>query len=230
LLLSITDADRINFFGKWAQTRLEHELFALDVTSVSSYSELINDVAWGFNRDGDNLPQINICFLVGEKSRLPIFQMIYNGAIKDVSTLKSTLAVASGLDFKDISIVMDKGFATKKNITCMLTNDDVIRFIIALPFTLNFAKKQVTSEKNNIDTLDNTIVVGQDTLRGVTRLQPWNPDFKVYTHSFYNAKTACKKRDELHAKVLSLKDIALENKHESKYDADIAKYLVVKKK
>jgi len=61
LLLSISDSERMAFYERWGKTRQEQEYFALDITSVSSYSELINDVAWGYNRDGEKLPQIRTC-------------------------------------------------------------------------------------------------------------------------------------------------------------------------
>ncbi len=35
-----------------------------DITSVSSYSQMINFLEWGYNRDGLNLPQINLSLVV----------------------------------------------------------------------------------------------------------------------------------------------------------------------
>lgn len=63
------------------------EYLALDITSESSYSELIEDVEWGYNRDHEQLPQVNLCMMVGETSRLPIHQTVYAGSHKDVRTL-----------------------------------------------------------------------------------------------------------------------------------------------
>jgi hypothetical protein len=42
LLLSITNSDRMEFYEKWGETQREHEYFTFDITSISSYSELIN--------------------------------------------------------------------------------------------------------------------------------------------------------------------------------------------
>ena len=56
------------------------------------YSRLIDEVEWGYNRDHEQLPQINMCLLMGARSRLPIYQTITSGCLKDVSTLKTTLA------------------------------------------------------------------------------------------------------------------------------------------
>lgn len=60
---------------------------ALDITSISSYSQLMKSCEWGYNRDHENLPQINLCMLFGEESMLPVYQTAYTGSLKDVTTL-----------------------------------------------------------------------------------------------------------------------------------------------
>ena len=62
---------------------------ALDITSISSYSRLIKDYEWGYNRDGDGLRQINLCLSFGEKT--PVYQTICSGSLKDVATFKTTM-------------------------------------------------------------------------------------------------------------------------------------------
>ncbi|MGW8956308.1 hypothetical protein [Paenibacillus sp. NPDC055715] len=92
LLQTITDIEREVFFQAWCKLRCEQKYLALDITSTSSYSELIPDVEWGYNRDKEQLPQINMCMLMGETSRPPpIYQVLYSGSLKDVSTLETTL-------------------------------------------------------------------------------------------------------------------------------------------
>ena len=60
LLLEITNGHRMSFYEKWGELRSELEYLALDITSISSYSEFIGDVEWGYNRDNEQLPQINV--------------------------------------------------------------------------------------------------------------------------------------------------------------------------
>jgi hypothetical protein len=59
LLLSITNENRQLFYEKWAAKNLESEMLALDITSISSYSEQIDDVMWEYDRDKE-LPQENL--------------------------------------------------------------------------------------------------------------------------------------------------------------------------
>lgn len=73
LIASISKDERDNFYHLWCALRSETEYLALDITSTSSYSELIDSVEFGYNRDGENLPQINICLLMGYHSMYPIY-------------------------------------------------------------------------------------------------------------------------------------------------------------
>jgi transposase len=228
LLSSINNDERIEFYQEWGDCRCEQEYLALDITSISSYSSLIEDVEWGYNRDGENLPQINLCMLLGEKSGLPVYQTVYSGSLKDV-TLKTTLAQVSGISFNKFSLVLDKGFFSKKNVNDMLEDSKNLRFIIAAPFTLNFVKKLIQREKKDIDSLHNTIVIGEDILRGVTKKRSWNNKHKIFAHIFYNAVKAVENRENLYAYVTLLKQEAGKDPNNPKYLAEFNHYLIIRK-
>lgn len=229
LLMAISADSREAFYQAWCQYRSEQEYLALDITSISSYSNLIEDVEWGYNRDKEALPQINLCMLMGEKSGLPIYQSTYSGSLKDVSTLKTTLSKMDALSKgKPTLIVMDKGFFSTKNVNAMLNDAAKLRFVISVPFTSNFAKKQVESERKDIDSLQNTIVSGGDSVRGVTKLRAWNKDHKVYTHVYYNAIKAMKLRENLYAHVTLLKERADTDPADYLHDEEYSKYLLIR--
>jgi hypothetical protein len=185
LLVSISEKDRIEFYCKWAKNIGTRECFALDITSVSSYSELIGDVDWGYNRDDENLPQINLCLLTGEKSKTPIFPMLYDGAIKDVSILPSMIASASKIKFGRLSYVMDKGLYSTENVNFMLNTSDKIQFLTATPFTTNFAKAQVKLVKNMVRTPERAIHLGASSIQGLTHSIKWDKSHNVFSHIFF---------------------------------------------
>ena len=229
LLSAISNTDRMAFFEKWGEIRNEQEYLALDITSISSYSEFIGDVEWGYNRDKERLAQINVCMLLGEQSRLPVFQTTYSGSLKDVSTLKTTLKLASGLSLHNLSLVMDKGFCSKNNIDAMLEDKEEIRFLIAMPFTMAFAKNQVDSERKDIDSVDNTIVIGEDIVRGVTKERSWSSQHSLFTHIFYNAELAYQIRNRLYGHVAKLKEEVMKDPANPSRAEDIDQYLIVRK-
>ena len=229
LLIAITPENRENFYQEWCKYRSELEYLALDITSASSYSTLIEDVEWGYNRDKEHLAQINICMLMGEKSRLPIYQTVYSGSLKDVSTLKTTLAKMDSIsDGKPTLIVMDKGFFSTRNINSMLNDEANIRFVIAVPFTSRFAKNQIESERKDIDCVQNTIVNSGDSMRGVTKLRCWDKEHKLYTHIYFNAIKAMKLREELYAHVTILKEQAETDPINAMLNDECKKYLLIR--
>jgi hypothetical protein len=229
LLAGLQEHERRSFYQKWAAFRSEQEYLALDITSISSYSSLIDAVEWGYNRDGEDLPQVNLCLLMGEKSRLPVYQTLYSGSLKDVSTLKATLGQACGINLDHLLLVMDKGFCSTGNIDAMLEDPNGIRFVIALPFTLSFAKKQVQSERKDIDQIVNAILVGPDLLRGVTKERVWNKGHSLYVHVYFNVSAATKMKEDLIAHVTALRLKAMQDPENTQYRSEFDRYLIIRK-
>jgi transposase len=229
LLTTITADQREAFYHDWCKKRSEQEYLALDITSISSYSSLLEEVEWGYNRDKEQLPQVNLCMLMGGKSRLPIYQSVYSGSLKDVSTLDVTLTKMSVIsEDKPLLVVMDKGFFSSKNIKNMLERAPSLRFIISVPFTSGFAKKLVDSERKDIDSLHNTIVIGDDSIRGVTKNRSWDTLHKIYAHVYYNAVKAMRTREELYAYITVLKEKALAAPAQAMHEDEFAKYLIIR--
>ena len=230
LLASISPSERNAFYQMWCSVRSEKEYLALDITSTSSYSELVDSVEWGYNRDKENLPQINICLLMGYQSRYPIYQAVYSGSLKDVTTLKNTISAFQALaGRKPMIAVMDKGFYSAKNVNTMLSERQHVDFIIAVPFASKFAKDIVTSEAKGIDTLSNTIVYDKESMRAVTRVRRWNASFKVHVHAYYNAKKAQGIREDLYAHVATLRAQAKEHPEKCANDGAYSKYLIIRR-
>jgi transposase len=228
LLAAIDRQSREQFFKDWCACRGDREYLALDITSTSSYSELIEDVEWGYNRDGENLAQVNICMLMGEQSRLPIYETVFAGSIRDVSTLYATMT-----EFKEVAgdkpilAVMDKGFYSKKNIDMLRT--DRQKFIVSVPFTTTFAKKMVESERKDIDRITNTIIVGANSMRAVTKKRAWYGTGDVHAHVYYNAKKALGSREALYANVIILKEEAESDPQKYSKNKEHRKYLNIRK-
>jgi transposase len=229
LLSRVTHGERQGFYQAWSRLRREQEYLALDITSLSSYSRLIEEVQWGYNRDGEELPQINLCLLLGETSRLPVYQHVYSGSLKDVTTLEHTLATFDGLtDGKPALLVMDKGFYSQRNINWILDKKHY-QFLIAVPFTAGIAQKNVASEAKDIDQINHTIVLGKDSLRGVTKNRVWNANHNLYVHVYYHALKAKGIQESLFAYVTTLKDEAKANPEKALDHSESRKYLHIRR-
>ena len=192
LLTRITPSMQQDFFGKWIASNKQDEYYAMDITSVSSYSEFIEFVRWGYNRDGDDLPQINLLMITGENSHMPLYYRIIPGSIKDVRTLRESLQNMSYIEAGQLHYVMDKGFYSESNIDAMYEAHK--RFMIGIPFTAGFAVELVERYRDTIRSHKNYCMVGTDDLYAVTELMDWD-GHRFYAHVYFdNYKAAAEEK------------------------------------
>ncbi len=62
---------------------------AYDTISIFSYSETMEQIKYGNNKNLESLPQINLVLVFGEESMLPVYYRKMLGNISDVFTIKS---------------------------------------------------------------------------------------------------------------------------------------------
>jgi transposase len=158
LFASVTSPERMGFFQKWVLCRVQNEYIAYDVTSFSSYSEGIADTEWGYNRDGERLPQINMGLYLGQTSLLPVFYVTYPGSIVDKSHLPFMMAYNTDLGIENVRFVMDKGFVSTGNMEYMRASGHPFLAAVegrfkAFKDTLTEHRVQVRSSRNHIDSL-----------------------------------------------------------------------------
>jgi transposase len=148
LFASITEEERNYFFTEWVKCRGEKECIAYDVTSISTYSDNIDIAEWGYNRDNDNLPQINLGMYYGITSHMPVYYNAYSGSIPDKVYLEFMMTTAKDLGVLDVCFVFDRGFVTEDNFLCL--EDNGYSFITALPKNRIDAKKIIDKYKTTI--------------------------------------------------------------------------------
>jgi transposase len=226
-----SDKERMNFFESWTRFRSEKEYLVFDITSISSYSKLNDLVEFGYNRDSEKLPQINLGMLFGQKSLLPVYYSTYPGSIKDVSTLKNIIEYAKHFNMKKVQFVMDKGFYSKQNISYMLENELV--FTISMPFTIKLAKTLVDSVRSTIRSFNNTIMINDDILYGqvVSIKKEYKKELSAIV--YFNDKKFLQEKENLLKKIIATEELLKKKKSfreitESEYE--YKKYLIIKKK
>lgn len=109
---SITDVEKDCFFKKWIPLQVPDGLVCYDVTSGSSYSQGIDGIEYGYNRDKEKLPQMNIGMFTGIKTGIPLAYEAYNGSLNDFTNFPYVInkAVSWGLK-NNFVLVMDEAFA-----------------------------------------------------------------------------------------------------------------------
>jgi transposase len=120
-----------------------------DITSLSSYSQLINLLEYGYNREGETLPQINMSLILDKDKGIPVMYDIFPGSISDVSTLSGTLKKIRAYGIQNYVAVMDRGFFSLSNLIELMGNK--ISFVMAAKLQLNDLKQLITEAQKDID-------------------------------------------------------------------------------
>lgn len=150
------------FFEDWGQRQKPLKGAWLDITSISSYGQQNSWVEWGYNRDKEALPQVNLGVLMGGKSNLPFFYHLYPGSIADVSTLHNIALNAKELGFEIETWVMDRGFFSASNLHDL--HEHSYQFITAMPSTLKEHQRLLAKSQSTIRSPNNSFCLGKEVL------------------------------------------------------------------
>jgi transposase len=120
-----------------------------DITSLSSYSQSISLLEYGYNRDGLDLPQINLSLIVDKDLGIPVMYDLYPGSIADVSTLKNTVQKLKAQGVRNYTLIMDRGFFSTDNIEEMVSAD--LSFVIPPTSILKNVKEAISAIHSSID-------------------------------------------------------------------------------
>ena len=104
------------YFGYRAAHATSRASVAVDSTTVSSYSELLNDVRFGYNKDGNSLAAVKMLTLFSLRDHQPIAFSRQPGNIPDVISVLNALKQLSVLGMDKPLLVLDGGFFSEENI------------------------------------------------------------------------------------------------------------------
>jgi len=197
------ELERLEFLKSWGNHIAPSSGIYYDITSVSSYSKNIESVEWGYNRDKEYLPQINIGFTHCSRTSLPLSYNVHPGSIVDVSTLKNTIKLFNIFNLKSLFFILDRGFCSVSNIIEMYKNK--MSFIQPLSYSLKKAKELVAKHKVDICTPKNIFRYNEEILYH-SRDQIEFEKIKFDAHIFYNEKAAINYKHYLYKAILELEE------------------------
>ena len=161
---SLSDRSTRHFQNLWLRRHGKREALAFDITSISSYSDGMSDVEWGYNRDGESLPQINLGVAVNCASGLPVSFRTYPGSVPDVKVLERLVEeFASQCRLREF--ILDRGFFSVRNIGSLAERG--IDVLASVPFNVKHAKAILKAR--NVEDADNVLVFNGRTLSHVKR-------------------------------------------------------------
>lgn len=182
---------RDQFFHSWIKKQGDIHAVIFDITSLSSYSRLIEYLEWGYNRDRDKLPQINLGLILGQPSQLPLAYRIYPGSISDVTTLRNILILLDDLGVRDFTFILDRGFYSAANIKDMA--EERIRFVLPLSFSTKIATQLISKHHRDLQSPLHGFYFKKKPMFHVKH-EIAISDINLYAHLFHDEK---RKADEM---------------------------------
>lgn len=228
LLRSITEDDRQKFISLWLEKMTEHDYLCYDITSISSYASSNEYVKYGYNRDCEDLPQINLAMLFGQKSRLPAYYRRMQGNISDVATLKTTMKSLDFLGANSMHFILDRGFYSENNVNDLLARRH--HFTMAVPSGRKWIENYIDRHYESISSLENYHQINDtETLFAVTNLHKWGENGRrTYLHIYYNAHQAAEEFDKFTRKLLHYKQELETGNRIDAHEEHYARFFTVK--
>ena len=236
LFAGITEEQKQRFFRLQGRRRIQDEYWAYDSTSISSYSECLSQVRHGKNKDNDQLPQINLLLLFGQKSNLPFYYRKLAGNIPDVKTMRVLLCDLVALGYPKVKLVTDRGFYSKDNVNGLYQNH--IKFLMSASTSVSFVKKAIESVKDTMcdwsryddkyDLYTYTQTIEWDYIQD----RPYKGDTlkesrRMYLHLYYNAEKAVEDGRKFNLRMIDLQQELISGKRITEHEKDYGKFFQV---
>lgn len=215
LFEEITEDSIRQFFRLQGRRRVEREHWAYDITTISSYSECLNQVQYGHSKDREDLPQLNLAIVFGEESKLPFYYRKLAGNIPDVMTVKVLLDELKNLGLEKVKLVMDRGFYSENNVNGLMKEH--LKFLVAVKMSLKYVRGELDRVYDDILTFDHfndeyglysTTIPYEWTYK---QSRPYKGDIleerrRVYIHVYYNIDKATEDKKNFDRKLMALRN------------------------
>lgn len=166
VLAEISD-DKINaFFKAWITRQKDADSMLFDITSISTYGKNNIYAERGYNRDHEDLEQINMSLLTSVATTLPMWYCITPGSMSDVAVLEYVLKILNKLNIKKFTFFGDRGFYSDYNLNLITKKGH--KFTVPVPSSVGWQKSMIAENKstmlsprNVIEMEDGSIIYGK---------------------------------------------------------------------
>ena len=236
LFASITEVDKNGFLKRWGRHKADKEFWAYDTTSISSYSEGLRQIQYGYNKENDLLAQLNLAIVYGESSNLPFYYRKLAGNIPDSKTLTHLLADLDQLGFPKVKLVMDRGFYSKENLSVLFESHR--KFLVSSKISLNFVQKELEGIYDAFRSYEHYMPEYELYTRTVqsiweyTSYRPYKKESitkkkRIYLHYYFNIEKAAEDEKAFDKRLIERREELIEDKPIKAHKAFYEKYFIV---
>jgi transposase len=204
LLASISDDKQNTFFKSWMERQGRGDSMLFDITSISTYGKGNPYAERGYNRDREDLEQINLGLLTSVSTGLPMWFAMTPGSMSDKAVLEYVLKMLSKLGAKKFTFFGDRGFYSEYNLRLITKRGH--RFTIPVPSTVGWQKQMIAEHKasllsprNVIELEDGQLIYGKTVYRMTEYGRTWY-------HIFFDAARKSKVIDDFMRRLRRCKD------------------------
>jgi transposase len=147
LLARVTQNELETFFRARIE-RAGDEYWFYDTTSISSYSEYIENVRYGKNKDRVPLAQFNLAVITDSVSYLPVSFKEIAGNISDATLIRSLLREQRDLGATKVKLCLDRGFYSKSNIDALI--NEHMKFLVGCKVSLAYVSAAIKSHGHEL--------------------------------------------------------------------------------
>lgn len=173
-----------------------------DSTNKNCQSGNTNIAEYGHSKNDESKPIINTSIGYNHDNKEPLFYEEYPGSIVDVSQLQCMIDKAINYGYKNIGIILDRGYFSKKHLEYIDQNG--YDFVIMAKSSSKFISKSI---KNVIGTFENdrkNLIMKYNVYGKTYKEDVFEDDNKRYIHVYFNEVRASIERKEIEEKILSL--------------------------
>ncbi len=144
---------------------------ALNTTSLSTYSAMLEAAKYGKNKEGDTMAQINLLMICDNYTGIPLYYRSLPGNYSDKTVLDTTMKELRSADFrKGAILVMDRGCYSHENVVLLLKG--TFRFLVGLPLSAGIYKDAIREASEVIlDTENFCVSIGMHTWSKVVSIE-----------------------------------------------------------
>ena len=145
--------------------------YALDNTSISTYSNTLSEAQYGHAKRDPELKQINYTIICDQRSGDIVFAYMYDGAVNDVSALSDILFAMQEAEFKleKNILVTDRGYSSLVNVQKMINLE--IKYLQGVRYVEDSLKQRFAKHSDALR--KNAFYSSKEKAYAFTETEPW---------------------------------------------------------
>lgn len=225
-LHSITDDQRIEFLNIWNEKRNYRERIyvSYDSTNKSCQAGDVELAEMGHPKVDEGFPIINYSVAYDTHNREPLFYELYPGSINDISELKSMVDKATGLGYKKIGFILDRGYFCPDNLRYI--DQAGYSFVIMVKGMASFVNQLIMENKGQFENRRSCCIYDSGAY-GITIKKKMflNDEKDRYFHLYHSIRRECSERTEIEEKIHEMKmDLERHENEKHEFSATYSKY------